>query len=151
MSKAIERMGSRRKVSNPRPHPNPRTPKQEALLPNFSRLSTAISASRFIVIRRLARLSRLIRARAGVKRKVIRVPCQIGDLNALNRPEVVIRYQLLPAAASCRGSLVSFTLLFLATKSSEKERKECSLYKREREGEGGGKIAGKRDHRKDSC
>lgn len=35
--------------------------------------------------------------------KVIRPRCQIGDLNALNRAEVVIRYRLLPAAASCRG------------------------------------------------
>ena len=47
--------------------------------------------------------SRLIRAASGVKRKVIRPPCQIGDLNALSRAEVVIRYRLLPAAASCRG------------------------------------------------
>lgn len=47
--------------------------------------------------------SRLIRAASGVKRKVIRPPCQIGDLNAFNRAEVVIRYRLLPAAASCRG------------------------------------------------
>jgi len=54
-----------------------------------------------------AALSRLIRAGAArggarVKRKVIPPPCQIGDLNALNRPEEVIRYRLLPAAASCR-------------------------------------------------
>lgn len=41
------------------------------------------------------------------KRKIIPSPCQIGDLNALNRPEVVIRYRLLPVAASWPASLIS--------------------------------------------
>lgn len=41
--------------------------------------------------------------RCTAESKVIRPRCQIGDLNALNRAEVVIRYRLLPAAASCRG------------------------------------------------